>query len=121
MTLFDQGREVTDKQRTQQGGNVQTVRVRIGENAHLAITQLGQIIATRFDTQRHGDVVNFLRAKHFGGIHFPAVQDLAAQRHDRLKLAAARLLCRASSGITLDQKQFRLGRIITGAVGQLAG
>ena len=53
--------------------------------------------------------------------HFPGVQDLAAQRHDGLGLAITRLLGGAAGGITFDEKQLGVLRILVGAVGELAG
>ena len=49
------------------------------------------------------------------------VQDLAAQRQDRLGLARARLLGRAAGGIALDQKNLGAAPAIRRAVGELAG
>ena len=49
------------------------------------------------------------------------VEDLAAQRKDRLIFAVAALLGRAAGGVTLDQEQLAQGRILLGAVVQLAG
>ena len=54
-------------------------------------------------------------------IHFPRVQDLAAQGHDRLELAVARLLGGAAGGVTLHQEQLAVLRILVHAVGELAG
>jgi hypothetical protein len=49
------------------------------------------------------------------------VEDLAAQRQDRLVFAVAALLGRAAGGIALHQEQFGLGRVAFLAIGQLAG
>ena len=51
---------------------------------------------------------------------FPAVQNFAPQRHDRLKGAVSGLFGRAASGITFDQKEFTAAGLAAGAVGQLA-
>ncbi len=59
--------------------------------------------------------------QHFAAVHFPGVQDLAAQRHDRLELLVARLLGRAAGGVTLHQEQLGTHRVLPRAVGQLAG
>ena len=48
------------------------------------------------------------------------VQDLAAQRQDRLVLAVAALLGRAAGGVALDDEQLGLGGIALLAVGELA-
>ena len=62
----------------------------------------------------------FLRGQELRGVDFPGVQDLAAQRHDGLVLAVARLLRRAAGGIAFDEKQLRVLGILHGAVGKLA-
>ena len=49
------------------------------------------------------------------------VEDLAAQRKDRLELAATGLLRGAAGGVTLDDEQLGLGRIARLTVGELAG
>ena len=49
------------------------------------------------------------------------VEDLAAQRQDRLELAVAALLGRAAGGVALDQVDLAQRRIPLLAVGELAG
>src|SRR5690606_37911980 len=65
-------------------------------------------------------MVDLLAGQHFTAVHFPSVEDLAAQRQDRLELLVPRLLGTAASRIAFHQKQFSTGRILTGAVSQLA-
>ena len=65
--------------------------------------------------------MHFLRRVDLAHRHFPGVQDLAAQRHDGLRLAIARLLGGAAGGVAFDQEQLGVLRILVGAVGQLAG
>src|SRR5204863_1731902 len=48
------------------------------------------------------------------------VQDLAAYRKDRLRLAVARLLGRAARAVALDDEDLGPRRIVVGAVGELA-
>ena len=62
----------------------------------------------------------FLALQHAGAFHFPRVQDLAAQRHDGLRLAVPRLLRRATGGVAFHQEQFAAGGVLAGAVRQLA-
>ncbi len=80
------------EQRAQQSGNVQAVGVGVGEDAYLAVAQAVQVIGAGVDAERDGDVVHFLGGENFVGVDFPGVQDLAAQRHDGLGFAVARLL-----------------------------
>ena len=49
------------------------------------------------------------------------VEDLAADRQDRLGLAVARLLGRAAGAVAFDDEQFGARGIVIGAVGELAG
>ena len=48
------------------------------------------------------------------------VQDLPAQREDRLVAPVAALLGRAACGVTLDDVELALGRVLALAVGELA-
>src|SRR5260221_405100 len=49
------------------------------------------------------------------------IEDLAAQRQDRLVLAVAALLGRAAGGIALDDEDLGLGGVALLAIGELAG
>jgi hypothetical protein len=100
---------------------VQTVGVGVGEDADLAVAQLAHVGGTRIDADGHGNVVHFLAGQHFAAVDFPGVEDLAAQRQDRLELLVPRLLGRTTGGVTLDQEQLGTHRVLPGAVGQLAG
>src|SRR5690606_41710015 len=53
-------------------------------------------------------------------LDFPGIEDLAAQRHDRLELLVPRLLGTAAGRVTLHQEQLRATAILPGAVSQLA-
>ena len=64
--------------------------------------------------------MHFLRRQNLLGVHFPGVQNLAAQGQDGLELPVPRLFCRAASGITLHQEQFAARRILPGTIRQLA-
>ncbi|MNS58306.1 hypothetical protein D3C72_912210 [compost metagenome] len=65
--------------------------------------------------------MHFLAGQDFATVHFPGVEDLAAQRQDRLEFLVACLLGRATGRVTLDQEQFGAHRILAGAIGQFAG
>ena len=99
---------------------MQPVGISVGEDAHLAIAQPTQLLGAGINTDRHGDIVHFLRGHYLSRIDFPGVENLAAQGHHRLEFAVARLLGRATGGITLDQKQLGARQILRGAVGELA-
>ena len=68
-----------------------------------------------------GQVVHFLGGQHACRSDFPGVEDLAAQRQDRLEILVARLLGAAAGGIAFDQEQFGARQVLGDAVGQLAG
>ncbi len=121
MAFFDQPGEVPHEQGAQQGGDVQTVRVRVGQDADFAKAQPGEIVAARLHPDRYRDVVHLLRAQHLGRVDLPGVQNLAAQRHDGLEVLVARLLGRTACRVTLDQKQLGALGVVGDAVGQLAG
>ncbi len=120
MTVFHQRTEVLHEQRTQQGGDVQAIGVRIRKDTDLAVTQLAQILAVRIDTDRHGDVVHLLRRQHLIGRDFPGVEDLTLQRHDRLIFTIARLLGRSARRVPFYQEQLGAVQILRGTVRQLA-
>ncbi len=63
---------------------------------------------------------SWLRA-HLVGRGARDIQDLAAQRQDRLRLAVARLFRRAAGAVALDQKNLGAGGDVARAVGELAG
>ncbi len=48
------------------------------------------------------------------------VQDFAAQRQDRLRVAVARLLGRAAGAVAFDQENLRAARRIARAIGEFA-
>ena len=120
VTGGDQRPKMAHKQCTYQRGNVQSVRICVGQDADLVIAQAGQVVGGRVYPQCYRDIVNLLRRQDFLGINFPGIQDFAAQRQDRLKLAVPGLLGRAAGRITFHKKQFTARWILAGAVSQLA-
>ncbi|MNT15722.1 hypothetical protein D3C72_1507920 [compost metagenome] len=64
--------------------------------------------------------MHFLAGQHFAAVDFPGVEDLAAQRQDRLEFLVPRLLGGTTSGITFDQEQLGTHRVLPGAVSQFA-
>ena len=71
--------------------------------------------------ERQDDVAELLVAAHLVGRGAGDVEDLAAQRQDRLGLAVARLLGRAAGAVALDEEDLGAGGAVAGAVGELAG
>ena len=120
MAGLNQRAEMPDKQCAQQRGDVQPVRVGIGEDADLAVAQLLQTGSAGVHANGNRNIVYFLGAQHLTGLNLPGIQDLAAQRHDGLKLLVASLLGAAAGRVTLDQKEFRTAAVLPHAIGQLA-
>ena len=71
--------------------------------------------------ERQDDVGELLVGPHLVGRGAGDVEDLAAQRQDRLGFAVARLLGRAAGAVALDQKDLGAGGAVAGAIGELAG
>ncbi len=107
MARLDERPEVSQKQCAKQGGDVQTVGIRIGEHANLVIAEAVEAIGPGVDAERHADVVHFLRAQELCGVDLPSVQYLAAQRHHGLRFPVTGLLRRAPGRIALDEEQLR--------------
>ena len=118
MTVFHQRTEVFHKQRAQQRGDVQTIGIRIRQNTDLTVTQLAQIVAVRIDTDRHRNIVHFLRRQNFIRRDFPGIEDLTFERHDRLIFTIARLFGGTTCGVTFDEKQFGAVKILCSTVRQ---
>jgi hypothetical protein len=112
---------VAQEQRRQQRGDVQAVGVGVGEDDHLAVAQAVDVLHARVAADRHRQVVHFGGGEHAGAVDFPGVEDLAAQRQDRLELAVARLLGAAAGGIAFDQEELGAAQVLRNAVGELAG
>ena len=60
MSRQHQFAEVTQEQRTNQRCNMQTIGIRIGQDANLVITKIADVGIRRVDAQSNGDVVYFL-------------------------------------------------------------
>ena len=64
MAGFDQRVEVLQKQRAQQGGNVQAVGVGVGEDDDLAVPEPADRIGAGIHADGHGDIVHLLVRQH---------------------------------------------------------
>ncbi|MNT04163.1 hypothetical protein D3C72_1387310 [compost metagenome] len=64
--------------------------------------------------------MHFLAGQHFAAVDFPGIEDLAAQRQDRLEFFIPRLLGRTTGGITFHQEQLGPHRVLPGAISKLA-
>ena len=88
----------------QLGYTFAAVGIGVGQDTDLVVAQRGQVVTHRIDSQGYRDIVHFLGSENLLGIDFPGIQYLAAQGQDGLKLAAAGLLGRAASGVSLDEE-----------------
>ena len=123
VTLLDDVAHLAEEEGQQQRADVGPVDVGVGHDDDLVVTALGdvEVLAADPGAERGDEGADFGRAEHLveaGALH---VQDLAAERQDRLGAAVAALLGRAAGRIALDDEQLRLGRVAFLAVGELAG
>ena len=84
---------------------MQAVGVGVGQDDHLAVAQAADVVLARVAADRHRQVVHFLRGQHAARRDFPGIENLAAQRQDRLEILVTRLPRAAAGGVALDQKQ----------------
>ena len=125
--LLHQLRHLPVEERQQQRADVRAVHVGIGHDDDLVVAQLLEVEgAFAFavadagaDGGDHG--ADFVVLKHLVQARLLDVDELAADRQDRLELPVAPLLGRAAGGITLDDVELGVGRVAVGAIGQLAG
>ena len=81
------------------------VDVGVGHDDDLVVTQIGgTIVRSRSRAERLHEVRKLLVLRELVAGGGRDVEDLAAQRQDRLRGAVARLLSRAACGIALDDK-----------------
>ncbi|MCY1394010.1 hypothetical protein D9M71_89230 [compost metagenome] len=87
------------------------------------VAQLVDVVLLAADAaaQRGDQGADLLGGEHLVEARLLHVEDLALQREDRLGLAVAALLGRATRGVTLHDVQFGEGGILLLAVGELAG
>ena len=99
-----------------------SVHVRVGHHDDLVVAQLldVEVLGTDPGPQRGDQRAELGRAQHLVEPRALHVQDLAAQRQDRLEPPVARLLRRSARGIALDDEELRARRIAFLAIRQLA-
>ena len=92
---------------------MRSVGVGVGENADLAVAKPSTLIdpgSTPSATAM--SCTSAMTAPRWDRL--PTVQDLAAERHDGLKLAVARLLADPPAESAFDEEQLRAIQILTG-------
>ena len=101
---------------------MRAINVGIGHDDDAFITQIvGVAVLARPTTKRELKVGDFIVGANFVGGGGCDVEDFAAYRQYRLRLAVTRLLCAAACAVAFDDEQFGAGGIIGSAIGQLAG
>ena len=105
MPALDQVRHLTIEEGQQQGADMRTVDVGVGHDDDAVITQLVDVVFVLAEArpQRGDQGDDLLRADQLLESGALDVEDLAAQREDRLELSVAPLLGRSARGIALDQ------------------
>ena len=106
----------------QQGRDVGAVDVGVGHDDDPLVAQriLVELVAGAA-AEREAEVGDFAVGADLVGGGGGDVEDLAADREDRLGLAVARLLGRAAGAVALDDEQLGALGVVVGAVGELAG
>src|SRR4051795_4411567 len=91
------------------------------DNDALVAQRLLAVLPADTAAERQRDVAEFLIGAHLVGRGARDIEDLAAQREDRLRLAVASLFRRAAGAVALDEKNLGPGGGVARAVGELAG
>ncbi len=98
------------------------VGVGVHQEEDLAVAELRDVeFAAAAAAEGRDDVGQLLVPRDLRRVRLLGVEDLAAEREDRLRLAVAPLLGRAARRVSLDDEELGFGRIGGGAVGELAG
>ena len=107
----------------QQGADVRTIHIGVGHDHDAVVTQILHIKIFSFDAQTKGcyERLNFCVLVDLGVIGFLDVEDLAAQRKDRLETPIPALFGGSTSGVALHDVNLGFGRIAGAAIGQFAG
>ena len=126
VAAFDQVRHLTIKEGQEQSSDVGAVDVGVGHDDDAVVAQFVgvEVVAAHAlaDTraERGDQRQDLVAGQQLLVTRTLDIQDLAAQRQDRLELAIAALLGRAPGGVTLDDVDFAKGRIFFLTVSQLA-
>jgi hypothetical protein len=113
---------VAEEEREQQRADVAAVDVGVRHQDDLVIAELTEVLLLADARAERGDQRGqLLRRQHAIEADLLDVEDLAAQREDRLERAVAALLGRAACRLTLDDEQLGLLRVALLTVGELAG
>ena len=120
--VFDDLRHVAVEEREQQGSDMRAVHVRVGHEKDLVVAKAGGVVVVSdAAAQRLHDGAHLFVGEHLVQPRLFDVQDLAAQRQDRLEIPVASLLGAAPRAVPLDDVQLALRGVPVRAVRELAG
>ena len=118
---LDERRHVAEEEGEDERADVRAVDVGVGHDDDLVVARLLEVELVAdagADGADHGEDLVVLQ--HLVDARLLDVDDLAAQRQDRLEAAVAGLLGRAAGRVALDEVELGEVRVADGAVGQLA-
>ena len=100
-----------------------TVDVSVGHDDDAVVAQLFdvEVLAPDRSAERHDQITDLLGTEHAIETGALDVEDLAAERQDGLVVSIAPLGGGATGGVALDEEQFGFGRVLLGAILELAG
>src|ERR1043166_6834768 len=121
MTVIDKLRHLAEEERHQERGDMRAVNIGVShDDDALGAQRLLAVMRTDAAAERQHKIVEFLVGAHLVGRGARDIEDLAAQRQDRLRVAVARLFRRAAGAVALDEKDFGALRAVARAIGELA-
>src|SRR5438270_3312320 len=122
VSALDQRPHVPEQERQEQCADVSAVDVRVGQHHDLPVPALRHVhLFADAGADRVDQRADLLALEHLVQPSFLDVRDLAADRKDRLRLAAARGLRAAACRVALDDEQLGRVGIPRRTVGELAG
>ena len=121
VTVLDQRPHVAEQQGEQQGADVLTINIGIGHQHDLVIAQLGQIkLGANSGTESRDQTLNLRVGQGPVEPSLLHVQDLSADRHDRLRCRVTALHGATAGRVTLHDEHLRDGGVTAGAILELA-
>ena len=122
VSAVDDGREVAEEEREQKRADMTAVDVGVGHRHDAVISDLLDVEVVA-DASAHGrdEVANLVGRQNLVESSLFDVEDLAAQRQNRLRAPVAAALGGAAGRVSLHDVELGKRRVALGAVGELAG